>query len=256
MSHKGVRLPSTSQFKPTWYKSYTLANISRAKLTPVQYEQFEAGGRIILPQQLLPELTDKNVFIPGRPLQFRIHSVREMITCFTGVQEFALDPASICIPTWIQEYIGAKEGDSIVVASMELPKCLSLTLKPETCEFYEIDDAKLALQTNLPNLSALQQGQNFRFIHNNKPFWMKVIKCEPMIASLIDTNVNCDFESAEGLEKYEFDKEKKNVFSMNAMTSNSFYQQGQTQKVQIIKKDEVKKDEFGTQSFGGVGRKL
>ena len=38
------------------------------------------------------------------------------------------------------------------------------------------------------------------------PFWLKVIDCKPEFASLINTNVNLDFESADGLDEYESKK--------------------------------------------------
>ena len=42
---------------------------------------------------------------------------------------------------------------------------------------------------------------------------MKVVRCEPSMASLINCDVNCDFESADGLDAYEVKKMKDMVFA-------------------------------------------
>ena len=42
---------------------------------------------------------------------------------------------------------------------------------------------------------------------------MKVVKCESVMASLINCDINCDFESADGLDAYEVKKMKDMVFA-------------------------------------------
>ena len=42
---------------------------------------------------------------------------------------------------------------------------------------------------------------------------MKVVKCEPVMASLINCDINCDFESADGLDAYEVKRMKDMVFA-------------------------------------------
>ncbi|CAL6024434.1 Putative_ubiquitin fusion degradation protein [Hexamita inflata] len=265
-SHIGQKMKKQTGFEVGYSKALVLGDNRRLKQTRAQSNAYQNGGKVTLPQHMLEDMTNKNLLDSDRPVQFRIHSTRTSIVCLCGVNDFHMfEKEQIFIPDWMQEYMDCKPGDNLFFSDIKLSPCTFLKFKPESCDFYELKDHENLLNSMLPNFSAICQGQWLCLTIDEKQHWLQVLECQPTFASLINTNVKVDFQSADGLEQYETQKNAE--LELNKFKVEDFFQIGGTQNNLKVQKIEVKnvfedeEDDTATKkleqkTFIGKGRKL
>lgn len=167
-------------------------------------------------------LVEKGLIGTDGPIQFRLHSIKSKILCLCGILDYHNKGDDlIFIPDWMQEYMNASEGDNIFFSEIKLQKLTYLKLKPESCDFYEIHNHEMQLTNALQNYSGICQGQWIRLKLEEKPMWFQVVKCEPELASVVNTNVKTEFDAADNLEEYE--NKKAIAGELNKMTADNFF---------------------------------
>ncbi|CAL6022836.1 Putative_ubiquitin fusion degradation protein [Hexamita inflata] len=261
--HMGKPFTNKCGFPVNYSRSLKLQDNRKRRVTPQQNKDFQNSGKIIVSTEIMIILSERRIIKQGASVQFRVHNTRTNIMLMCGIDFQDIQPDQIYFPDWIHEYMDAQPDDNIFICYMELQPCVSLTLKPEIPEFFEISNKNQKLDEMMPHYSAIMQDQWIRLIIDNNYFWFQVIKCEPMYASLIDTNVTLQFESPEGLEDWEQKTdalEKLSEFGdlINKDDSNTHKEEFQIDKMVITngQQEEGERKIFIKQMFVGKGRKL
>ena len=152
---------------------------------------FEAGGKIILPEKALLLSLDHGNF-SGEPLLFRLTHKDRSTHC--GVLEFTAKEESILMPRWMMENIQVKDGNIVTVESVELPKATSVILKASE-EFLQRYDPKPTLEARFVHFTCLTEGDKLKVHVNGGVHEMTVIETQPDSAvCIVDCDLNVEFE--------------------------------------------------------------
>ncbi len=177
--------------------------------------EVETSGKIILPVSAIEEITRE---LETQPTSYGAYgfsylsshnqpnvqkentiifevSGSENKRLFCGVLEFTADPGQVCLPQWIMDNLGLKEGSLAQLRRVNLPKGTFVKMQPHDAAFHNnTDNPKAMLEWLLPDYVALTSGETLVLNYHNTKYYLDVLEVAPGRAiSLIDTNLNLEF---------------------------------------------------------------
>ncbi|POW11469.1 hypothetical protein PSTT_05255 [Puccinia striiformis] len=186
--HPSMRPPARA-FSKT-YKAY-----STAILEIKEGRGERTGGRIIMPQDALVQLTEMDM---ESPYMFEIRNsspTKKDLFTHCGVLEFIADPGTM------MTRLELNEGDSIKLTGARLPKGKFAKVQAQSTLFLELGDHKAVLETALRNFSCLTEGDIIEIYHNMMTFEILIMELKPDDApgvSIFETDLEVDFAAPLG----------------------------------------------------------
>eukprot|EP01114_Cavostelium_apophysatum_P014512 TRINITY_DN3787_c0_g1_i6.p1 TRINITY_DN3787_c0_g1~~TRINITY_DN3787_c0_g1_i6.p1 ORF type:complete len:1009 (+),score=225.69 TRINITY_DN3787_c0_g1_i6:144-3170(+) len=205
---EGYSLPTVGKF----WRSFSC-------VTPDTFgkKEIENGGKIILPMSALEELSHSELeggynihssinsgfmtntggfqgYSEQSPLMIFELSTGKGKRSFCGVEEFTAEENQAVVPKWIMENLQAKEGDTIQVRRVSLPKGNYVKLQPHNADFLEVNDTKAMLEWVLPKFVVMAVGDTIVIPYRNKKYSFHILEVRPGRAvHLIDSDVTTEF---------------------------------------------------------------
>jgi ubiquitin fusion degradation protein 1 len=180
------RSPGTGRFEQT-FRAFPFVFINK--------QQFEEGGKIILPPSALDRLTHMNI---QYPMLFELSNPQKKDRkVHAGVIEFVAEEGMCYLPFWMMQNLGLTEGSFISVKSTSLPQGSFVKLQPHSKTFLDISNPRAVLERALRYFSALTKGETIALHYNDKIYAINVLEVKPESAhggiSIVETDINVDF---------------------------------------------------------------
>jgi len=161
----------------------------------------ENGGKILLPQSVLEELTQYDqertmTFVPENVPSVMIFelSTDRARRSYAGVEEFTAPEGQICVPQWMLSNLNAVSGNLLHVRRVSLPRGTFVRLQPHTSDFLLLNDTKAMLEWVLPKFVALTVGDTIVIPYRDKKYIFNVLELRPAKAVyIIDSEMNAEF---------------------------------------------------------------
>ncbi|KIM49341.1 hypothetical protein M413DRAFT_438526 [Hebeloma cylindrosporum] len=169
-----------------------------AMLSGRERENVSYGGKIIMPQSSLANLTNLDL---ESPWMFQLRNPSNpAASTHAGVLEFIAEEGVVHLPYWMMKTLRLNEGDPIRITGTELPKGKLVKLQAQSVHFLEISDPKAVLEQSLRNFSALTQGDIIEISYNSIVFGLLVMETRPggEGISVLDTDLEVDFAAPLG----------------------------------------------------------
>ncbi|KAF8965242.1 ubiquitin fusion degradation protein UFD1-domain-containing protein [Flammula alnicola] len=182
---------------PRAYDEYLKA-YSMAMLPGRERENVSYGGKILLPQSSLANLTNLDL---ESPWMFQLRNpANPAASTHAGVLEFIAEEGVVHLPYWMMKTLRLNEGDPIRITGAELPKGKLVKLQAQSVHFLEISDPKAVLEQALRNFSALTQGDIIEISYNSIVFGLLVMETKPggEGINVVDTDLEVDFAAPLG----------------------------------------------------------
>ncbi|KJA27115.1 hypothetical protein HYPSUDRAFT_132045 [Hypholoma sublateritium FD-334 SS-4] len=182
---------------PRSYDEYLKA-YSMAMLPGRERENVSYGGKIIMPQSSLANLTNLDI---ESPWMFQLRNpTNPAASTHAGVLEFIAEEGVVHLPYWMMKTLRLNEGDPIRITGAELAKGKLVKLQAQSVHFLEISDPKAVLEQSLRNFSALTQGDIIEISYNSIVFGLLVMETKPGGAGInvVDTDLEVDFAAPLG----------------------------------------------------------
>ncbi|KAF8798102.1 ubiquitin fusion degradation protein I [Phlegmacium glaucopus] len=182
---------------PRSYDEYLKA-YSMAMLPGRERENVSYGGKIIMPQSALANLTNLDL---ESPWMFQLRNpANPAASTHGGVLEFIAEEGVVHLPYWMMRTLRLNEGDPIRITGSELPKGKLVKLQAQSVHFLEISDPKAVLEQALRNFSALTQGDIIEISYNQIIFGLLVMETSPggQGINVLDTDLEVDFAAPVG----------------------------------------------------------
>ncbi|KAF9052855.1 ubiquitin fusion degradation protein UFD1-domain-containing protein [Panaeolus papilionaceus] len=183
--------PSRRQ-NPRAYDEYLKA-YSMAMLPGRERENVSYGGKIIMPQSALANLTNLDLEVPW---MFQLRNPQNpAASTHAGVLEFIAEEGVVHLPYWMMKTLRLNEGDPIRITGTDLPKGKLVKLQAQSIHFLEISDHKAVLEQALRNFTALTQGDIVEISYNSIVFGLLVMETKPGGEGIcvLDTDLEVDF---------------------------------------------------------------
>jgi ubiquitin fusion degradation protein 1 len=158
----------------------------------------ENGNKILLPQRILEEITNKNAGQLPYPMIFSISSLQTKKTYFVGVLEFTAPEQTVILPFWLFRNMRVAEGEMIRIGYCKyLPKANFCKIRPHKTAFIELADPKTILEMELRKFVCLNLNDTITIEFNGKQYDLDIIELKPAnnykAAVIIDTDLTLDF---------------------------------------------------------------
>ncbi|KAF4615126.1 hypothetical protein D9613_003152 [Agrocybe pediades] len=176
-----------------YLKAYSMAMLPGRERENVSY-----GGKIIMPQSALANLSNLEI---QSPWMFQLRNPSNpAASTHAGVLEFIAEEGVVHLPYWMMKTLRLNEGDPIRITGAELPKGKLVKLQAQSVHFLEISDPKAVLEQSLRNFSALTQGDIIEISYNSIVFGLLVMETKPggEGISVVDTDLEVDFAAPVG----------------------------------------------------------
>lgn len=201
-SAEGYSLPTIGGF----WKSLTCVSPA----TVNKSTELEGGGKIILPPSALEDLSQdmekpSEHYFSGRhfgnlrdshsnsPMIFEL-STGKGKRSFCGVEEFTAEEGHVIVPEWILSNLECKEGASLEIRRVSLPRGVYVKLQPHTADFLEVNDTKAMLEWVLPKFVVMSVGDTIVIPYRNKKYPFNVLEVKPGRAiHIIDSDITTEF---------------------------------------------------------------
>ena len=156
------------------------------------------GNKILLPQRLLEEITNKNFGNIPYPMIFQISSLRSKKNFFVGVLEFTAPDDTVILPDWLFRNLKIAESEMIRIGFCKfLPKANFCKIQPHKTAFIDLPDPKTILEIELRNFICLNLNETITIEFNGIPYDLDILEIKPetnyKAAVIIDTDMNLDF---------------------------------------------------------------
>jgi len=196
-------------------------------------ESLEKGDKIVLPPSALRTLGHLNIQFPmlfnlTNPSALNLDG--ENRSTHVGVMEFGAPEGKVFLPNWIMRNLLLSEGEIVTVTSTTLPKANFVKFRPATSDFLKLSNPRVVLETLLRSFSCVTQGDQLCIHYNSRQYYLEVREVKPArAASIIETDVNVDFEAPEGYEeemkrereRKEAEKKRREQLLANASSNTS-----------------------------------
>lgn len=185
----------------------------------------EEGNNVILPQEILKEITESNYEITT-PYFFEI-STDSLVKTFVGVKDFTAEVQTIQIPEWLYNQMGISSNEIVNVKLIEnIPKGKFIKIKPLDETFFEVPDYENCLEIKLSEFPILFEGQIIQLdifdikydilIEQVDPDWDLIDlensdEGEFNIIDVINVDLNVDITNSFLHKKLEEEKKKKEI---------------------------------------------
>ena len=158
----------------------------------------ENGNKILLPQRILEEITNKNAGQLPYPMIFSVSSLQTKKTYFVGVLEFTAPENTVILPFWLFRNMRIAEGEMIRIGYCKyLPKANFCKIRPHKTAFIELADPKTILEMELRKFVCLNLEDTITIEFNGKQYDLDIMELRPAnnykAAVIIDTDLTLDF---------------------------------------------------------------
>ena len=160
--------------------------------------EIEKGNKILLPQRLLEEITNKNSGTLPYPMIFSLSSLQSKKSYFVGVLEFTAPEDTVILPFWLFRNLRVTEGEMLRIGYCQyLPKANFCKIRPHKTAFIDLPDPKTILEIELRNFVCLNLNETISIEFNGKSYDLDILELKPAnsykAATIIDTDLTLDF---------------------------------------------------------------
>ena len=159
-------------------------------------ERLDEGGKVLLPQSFLQEVSRARVVYP---LQLLVQTrYRKAIYC--GVLTFVAPEGQIIMPHWMLKHLQIEEGTIVQLQTCNLRKPVLIKLRPHMKLFTELSNPRAVLEATLRNHTCLTRGSTFVVKHAGSEFAIDVTEIkgpggeDEKGVLVVDSDVKVDFE--------------------------------------------------------------
>lgn len=194
-------------------------------------DRFLSGGRILLPQKCLGEISRLSVVYP---LQFKVtlraspqREEKEPKYVYAAVLEFTAERGMVVLPDWMADYLGlppALSSSAMRSIFVDLQTCNlgganTVKLQPHSSNFISLSDPREVLERQLLNYPVLMVGTSIIVRHAKTDFLIRIVslldhrnrEVEAVLSARADlqaTEVKVEFEPPmDSLENEEEEEE-------------------------------------------------
>ena len=162
----------------------------------LESNQYESGGKIVLPSSVLERLTRMNI---EYPMLFKLtHCDSERYT-HCGVIEFSAQEGKVYIPHWLMNMLQMREGNRVSLEYVSLVPCTYVKFQPITMEFLEFTNPKSILETTLRSFACLTLGDIITIHYIGNEFQLRILELKPKNeVTIIECDMEVDFAPPEG----------------------------------------------------------
>ncbi|XP_071177901.1 ubiquitin recognition factor in ER-associated degradation protein 1-like [Mytilus edulis] len=162
-------------------------------------EDFDRGGRIIMPPSDLDQLTRFHI---QYPMLFKLKNNQQNRHTHCGVLEFVADEGRIYIPNWMMRNLLLNEGDIVEVENIALKVATFTKFQPQSVDFLYITNPKDVLENMLRSFACLTKGDVIPIKYNEREYYLQVLETKPDDAiSIIDCDMNVDMALPVGYQE-------------------------------------------------------
>jgi ubiquitin fusion degradation protein 1 len=166
-------------------------------------ERLLTGGKMLLPQSCLEQLSRMNVIYP---LQFRVQLERKDASSgitHLGVLEFSAPEGVAYLPDWALKSINASDKSLITITNVSLPMGRFAKFQPQTTTFLtDLSDPRAVLEYSLRNYAAMTVGDIIYFDYAGKSYGLLVQEVKPDTDQhailVVETDLQVDFSPPVG----------------------------------------------------------
>ncbi|CAD5122147.1 DgyrCDS10595 [Dimorphilus gyrociliatus] len=173
----------------------------------IERDDLEKGGKIILPQSALDQLTRLNV---QYPMLFKLTNKKDNVDRQThcGVLEFIADEGHMHVPHWMMKNLYLEEGETCQIENVSLPIATFAKFQPQSLEFLDLTNPKAVLEHR--HFACLTAGDVIAIYYNDKVYELCVLETKPGNAvSIIECDMNVDFASPVGYQEHQRKEETR-----------------------------------------------
>ncbi|MES1919089.1 Ubiquitin recognition factor in ER-associated degradation protein 1 [Bonamia ostreae] len=152
----------------------------------------EEGDKIVLPSSSLRDLTARNI---QYPMTFELRSVlRPDLRICCGVMEFTAPEGRCLLPKWILETLDLKNGESVSIKNVRLPKGTFVSFKPIDKSFLKLSNPLIVLEKKLRGYTCLTKNSVIVVTHLDIPYRLEIKSLSPADAvNIIETDLFMEF---------------------------------------------------------------
>ena len=165
-------------------------------LYQLENNQYESGGKIVLPASVLEKLTRMNI---EYPMLFKLTHCDSKRFTHCGVIEFSAQEGRAYIPHWLMNMLEMSEGSSVTLEYVALVPCTYAKFQPITNDFLDLSNPKSLLERTLRSFACLTQGDVITIHYIGNEFQLRVLELKPVNAvTIIECDMEVDFAPPEG----------------------------------------------------------
>ena len=162
----------------------------------LENNQYESGGKIVLPASVLEKLTRMNI---EYPMLFKLTHCESKRFTHCGVIEFSAQEGRAYIPHWLMKMLDMVEGSSVTLEYVSLVPCTYAKFQPITNDFLDLSNPKSLLERTLRSFACLTQGDVITIHYIGNQFQLRVLELKPVDAvTIIECDMEVDFAPPEG----------------------------------------------------------
>ena len=166
-------------------------------------ERLLTGGKMLLPQSCLEQLSRMNVVYP---LQFRVQLEKRGTNAgitHLGVLEFSAPEGFAYLPDWALKSINASDKSLITITNVSLPMGRFVKFQPQCTSFLtDLSDPRAVLEYSLRNYAAMTVGDIIYFDYAGKSYGLLVQEVKPdtdrHAILVVETDLQVDFSPPVG----------------------------------------------------------
>ncbi|KAI6660925.1 Ubiquitin fusion degradation protein 1-like [Oopsacas minuta] len=162
----------------------------------IENNQYESGGKIVLPASVLERLTRMNI---EYPMLFKLTHCESQRYTHCGVIEFSAQEGRAYVPHWMMNMLQMNEGNSISLEYVSLVPCTYAKFQPITNEFLDLTNPKSLLERTLRSFACLTLGDVITIHYIGNEFQLRVLELKPKDeVTIIECDMEVDFAAPEG----------------------------------------------------------
>jgi ubiquitin fusion degradation protein 1 len=121
-----------------------------------------------------------------------------------GVLEFTAEEGRCYMPFWMMQNLCVEEGSLITVKNVSLSTATFVKFRAQSCDFLDISNPRAVLEYTLRKYTCLTTGDMICLPYNGQKFYLEVTDVQPAgKASIVECNVNIDFDEPVGYKEFE-----------------------------------------------------
>lgn len=179
----------------TFEKKYSVLSVAMSGR-----ENLEEGDKILLPPSAFEQLSRMEV---DYPMLFRISNDTLGRNTHCGVLEFTAEEGRCYMPFWMMQNLCIMENSLVTVKNVSLSTATFVKFRAQSCDFLEISNPRAVLEYTLRKYTCLTTGDIICLPYSGSKYFLEVTEVQPAgKASIVECNVNIDFDEPVGYKEY------------------------------------------------------
>ena len=163
-------------------------------------ENLEEGDKILLPPSAFETLSRMEV---DYPMLFNITNDQLGRNTHCGVLEFTAEEGRCYMPFWMMQNLCIEENSLVTVKNVSLSTATFVKFRAQSCDFLEISNPRAVLEYTLRKYTCLTTGDVICLPYSGNKYYLEVTEVKPAgKASIVECNVNIDFDEPVGYKEY------------------------------------------------------